>query len=185
MTKKIIISLVLIAAVALGVLYGKGLLSVHQSLTPPASLSALVLEKQPQPAPKVSFVDAAGTRHALESLRGRYVLLNLWATWCGPCVNELPALARLAHFTPGLRVLTVNWKEKPAMIEPFLKSHNAGTLPTFIDDTGEVMKGVKAFGLPMTVLIDPKGNIIARAAGPAEWDAPESVAYFKRVAQGS
>lgn len=185
MTKKIIISLVLIAAVALGVLYGKGLLSVHQSLTPPATLSALVLEKQPQPAPKVSFVDASGTRHALESLRGRYVLLNLWATWCGPCVNELPALARLAHFTPGLRVLAVDWKETPAAVDAFLKSHNAGTLPTFVDDTGEVMKGLKAFGLPMTVLIDPKGNIIARAAGPAEWDAPESVAYFKRVAQGS
>jgi thiol-disulfide isomerase/thioredoxin len=185
MTKKIIIVLAVIATVALGVVYGRGLLSVHQSLAPPASLSALVLEKQPQPAPKVSFADKTGTRHALEALRGRWVLLNIWATWCGPCVNELPQLARLAHFTPGLRVLTVNWREKPDAVDAFLKSHNAGTLPTFIDDTGEVMKGLKAYGLPMTVLINPKGNIVARAAGPAEWDNPESVAYFKRVAQGS
>ena len=73
----------------------------------------------------------------------------------------------------------------PDAAAAFLKSHNAGTLPTFIDDTGEVMKGLKAYGLPMTVLINPKGNIVARAAGPAEWDNPESVAYFKRVAQGS
>jgi thiol-disulfide isomerase/thioredoxin len=185
MTKKIIIILAVIATVALGVVYGRGLLSVHEGFAPPASLSALVLEKQPKPAPKVSFADKAGTRHALSSLQGRWVLLNLWATWCGPCVNELPQLARLAHFTPGLRVLTVNWREKPDAVDAFLKSHNAGTLPTFIDDTGEVMKGLKAFGLPMTVLIDPKGNIVAKAAGPAEWDTPESVAYFKRVAQGS
>jgi thiol-disulfide isomerase/thioredoxin len=181
MTKKIIISLAVIAAVALGVLYGKGLLSVHQGLTPPASLAVLVLEKQPKPAPAVDFVDQAGTRHALETFRGRYVLLNLWATWCGPCVNELPSLARLAKFAPGVRVLAVDWREKPGAVGAFLKSHDAGALPTLVDDTGAVMRGVKAYGLPMTVLIDPKGNIVARAAGPADWGTPEAVAYFKRI----
>lgn len=185
MTKKIIISLALIAAVVLGVVYGRGLLSVHQSLEPPASLKVLVWEKQPKAAPAASFIDKAGTRHALDTLRGRYVLVNLWATWCGPCVNELPSLARLAHFTPGLRVLAVDWKEKPEAVDAFLKSHNAGTLPTLVDDTGSLMKALGAYGLPMTVLIDPKGNIVAKAAGPAEWGSPESVAYFKKVVQGT
>jgi cytochrome oxidase Cu insertion factor (SCO1/SenC/PrrC family) len=80
MTKKIIISLAVIIAVALGVLYGKGLLSVHQGLEPPAALSALALEKAPKTAPNVQFTDAKGTRYALDAFRGRYVLLNLWAT---------------------------------------------------------------------------------------------------------
>ncbi len=181
MTKKIIISLAVIAAVALGVLYGKGLLSVHQSLSPPASLSVLALEKQPKPAPAATFIDQTGTRHALEAFRGRYVLLNLWATWCGPCVNELPSLARLAKFAPGLKVLAVDWREKPAAVDAFLKSHDAGSLPTLVDDTGAMMRGVGAYGLPMTVLIDPKGNIIAKAAGPADWGTPESVDYFKKI----
>ena len=103
MTKKIIISLAVIIAVALGVLYGKGLLSVHQGLEPPASLSALALEKSPKTAPAVQFTDAKGSRHALDAFQGRYVLLNLWATWCGPCVKELPALARLLASPPVLR----------------------------------------------------------------------------------
>src|SRR3954469_25094000 len=84
MTKKIIISLTVIVAVVCGVLYGKGLLSVHHGLEPPASLSVLALEKDPKTAPDVHFADAQGNRHALSAFRGRYVLLNLWATWCGP-----------------------------------------------------------------------------------------------------
>src|SRR5438309_1041364 len=79
MTKKIIISLAVIAALVLGVLYGKGLLSVHQGLEPPASLSVLALEKTPKSAPDVHFADAKNNRYALKSFQGRYVLLNLWA----------------------------------------------------------------------------------------------------------
>jgi thiol-disulfide isomerase/thioredoxin len=181
MTKKILISLAVIAALALGVLYGKGLLSVHQGFQPPASLAVLVLEKAPKPAPTATFTDPTGGRHALDAFHGRYVLMNLWATWCGPCVNELPSLARLAKFATGLKVLAVDWREKPAEVDAFLKSHNAGSLPTLVDDSGAMMRGVGAYGLPMTVLIDPNGKIIARAAGPADWGSEESVAYFKRI----
>jgi thiol-disulfide isomerase/thioredoxin len=181
MTKKILISLAVVTALALGVLYGKGLLSVHQGFQPPASLSVLVLEKQPKSAPEGTFVDASGGRHALNAFHGRYVLLNLWATWCGPCVNELPSLARLAKFAPGLKVLAVDWHEKPAVVDAFLKSHDAATLPTLVDDSGAMMRGLGAYGLPMTVLIGPDGKIIARAAGPADWGSEDSIAYFKRI----
>jgi thiol-disulfide isomerase/thioredoxin len=181
MTKKILISLAVVTALALGVLYGKGLLSVHQGFEPPASLSVLVLEKRPGPAPSASFVDALGSRHALDAFHGRYVLLNLWATWCGPCVNELPSLARLAKFAPGLKVLAVDWHEKPGTVQAFLKDHNAGSLPTLVDDSGAMMRGLGAYGLPMTVLIDPNGKIIARAVGPADWGSQDSITYFKRI----
>src|SRR5882762_3036022 len=101
MTKKIIISLAVVVAVAFGFLYGKGLLSVHQGLEPPASLAVLKLEKAPKAAPAVTFADSAGGSHALDQFKGRYVLVNLWATWCAPCVAELPSLARLAAHAPG------------------------------------------------------------------------------------
>jgi thiol-disulfide isomerase/thioredoxin len=182
MTKKIIISLAVIAALALGVLYGKGLLSVHQGFQPPASLSALVLEKTPKTAPDVHFADALGNRQALDAFRGRYVLLNLWATWCGPCVNELPSLARLAQFAPGLKVVAVNTGDRSDVdAAGFLKSHNAGALAVYRDNETVMMKTFGAYALPMTVLIDPAGKVIARADGPADWGSAESVAYFKRI----
>ena len=182
MTKKIIISLAVIAALVLGVLYGKGLLSVHQGLEPPASLSVLALEKAPQTAPDVHFTDAQGNRYALKSFQGRFVLVNLWATWCGPCVNELPSLARLSRFAPGIKVVAINTADRGAADIPgFLKSHNAAALGTFRDTDTVMMKSFGAYGLPMTVLIDPTGKIVAKAAGPAEWGSPEAVAYFKRI----
>ena len=182
MTKKIIISLAVIAAVVMGVLYGKGLLSVHQGLEPPASLSALVLEKTPKSAPAVHFADPAGTRHALDAFRGRYVLLNLWATWCGPCVNELPSLARLSRFALGVRVVAIDTADLATVdAAGFLKEHNAGNLAAYRDSEKVMMKTFGAFALPMTVLIDPQGKVIAKAAGPADWGSPDAVAYFKRI----
>jgi len=180
MTKKIIISLAVIAAIALGILYARGLLSVHQGLTPPPSLAALKLERNPQAAPDVAFSDAAGKRMKLADFRGRFVLVNLWATWCAPCVAELPALSRLAAFAPGVRVLAINTDRGTVDAAAFLKSHKVA-LPVFRDSDVVMLKSFKAYGLPMTALVDPQGKIVARAEGPADWDSPEAVAYFKRI----
>ena len=181
MTKKIIISLAVIAALALGVLYGKGLLSVHQGFQPPASLAVLQLEKAPKPAPDVHFTDAVGGRHALDAFHGRYVLLNMWATWCGPCVNELPSLARLATFAPGLKVLAIDTDSTKVDAAGFLKGHNAGSLPVYVDSDHMMLRSFVVPGLPTTILIGPDGKVIARAEGPADWGSEEAVAYFKRI----
>ena len=179
---KIITVLAAIAAVASGVLYGKGLLNVHQEAHPPASLAALTLEKTPKPAPQIGFADAQGVRHALSALKGRYVLLNMWATWCAPCVSELPALAQLKGAVPGLMVIAVDLgRDKPAEADAFLKSHHAGSLGTFVDNEITMMRSFGVAGLPTTVLVDPSGKVIGRAEGPAEWAAPESVDYFKEL----
>jgi thiol-disulfide isomerase/thioredoxin len=181
MTKKIVISLAILAALAIGVLYGRSLLSVHQGIAPPASLSVLALEKSPKPAPDVTFSDAAGGRHALDAFHGRYVLLNLWATWCGPCVNELPSLARLSRLAPGLKVLAINTDHEKVDASAFLKSHNAGALPVYLDSQVMMLRSFGAYGLPMTVLIDPNGKLVAKAEGPADWGSDDAVAYFKRI----
>jgi thiol-disulfide isomerase/thioredoxin len=180
MTKKIVISLAVIAALVSGILYARGLLSVHQGIEPPPSLAALKLEKLPQNAPDVAFTDAGGARHALSTFRGRYVLVNLWATWCAPCVAELPALARLSAFAPGLKVLAINTDHGTVDAGAFLKDHHVA-LPVSRDSDVVMLKSFKAYGLPMTALIGPDGKILARAEGPADWDSPEAVAYFKRI----
>jgi len=186
-TAKILTCLAVAAAIALGVLYGKGLLSVHEARVKPASLAVLEAQNPAKAAPDVQFVDAAGGRHALGAFKGRYVLLNLWATWCAPCVSELPALARLKAQVPGLAVLAVDLtgrSETPAMADAFLKQHQAGALGALVDSDVKMMAAFRAVALPTTLLIDPSGKIVARAEGPAPWDSPDAVAYFKEVAGG-
>jgi thiol-disulfide isomerase/thioredoxin len=179
-TAKIVTILAVIFAVGLGILYARGLLSVHEGLDPPPSLAALRLQKPAKPAPDVAFTDVTGHRQALSGLKGRYVLLNLWATWCAPCVAELPALARLRAFAPGLMVLAINADRGAVDAGGFLKSHHVD-LPVLRDSDTVMMKRFVVYGLPMTVLIDPDGKVVARADGPADWDNPEAVAYFKRI----
>jgi len=182
-TTKILIVAVLAAAVAMGVLYGKGMLNVHESLGSPASLKVLTLQQAPRNAPSVAFTDGAGASHALADYRGKYVLLNLWATWCAPCVAELPALARLKQQVPGMTVLAVDVTRgsTPETASSFLKSHDAAALDTLVDSQTVMMRQFKAFSLPVTLLIDPQGRIIAKAEGPAEWDAADAVAYFRKL----
>ncbi len=178
---KIVTVLAVILAVALGILYARGLLSVHQGLEPPASLAVLALEKTPKAAPDVHFADATGASHGLEAFRGRYVLVNLWATWCGPCVLELPSLARLQANAPGLKVVAINTDHEKVDAAAFLKSHGAGALPVYLDTDRMMLRSFVVPGLPTTILIDPTGKVVARAEGPAEWGSPEAVAYFKRI----
>ncbi len=182
-TGKIVTVLAVVAAIASGVLYGKGLLAVHHGAQVPATLAALTLEKTPAPAPAIAFNDIQGTRHALDAFKGRYVLLNMWATWCAPCVSELPALARLKGAVPGLVVIAVDLthNDKAADAQSFLKSHHAGSLGAFVDQDITMMRSFGVAGLPTTILFDPQGKVIGRAEGPAEWAAPESVDYFKNL----
>jgi thiol-disulfide isomerase/thioredoxin len=181
----------IVIAVALGagaltvVLYGMWTRTVHAPAKPPASLARLAAMEKVAPAPAVTFMGADGRSHTLKEFRGHYVLLNLWAVWCAPCVKELPALAKLQSALPQgkMKVVAVDVaRGTPKDAEDFLKSHNATQLATYIDPNLTLMRAFGAYGLPLTILIDDKGNQIARAMGPAEWDAPESIAYFKALA---
>jgi thiol-disulfide isomerase/thioredoxin len=144
----------------------------------------LVAEKAPKAAPAVAFTDARGVRHSLKEYQGKHVLLNMWATWCAPCVAELPALAKLKASVPGMTVLAVDLtgkKETPAKADAFLKSHNAATLGANVDTETVFMRGFTAAVMPTTVLLDPHGKVIARAEGPAEWASPAAIAYFQSL----
>ena len=167
-------------SLGLAVLYGIGALPVNAA---PAMPKPLVAEKAAKAAPAVTFTDAKGTRHSLKSYQGKYVLLNMWATWCAPCVAELPALARLKAAAPNITVLAVDLtrKETPAKSEAFLKEHNAAALGANVDTQSMFMRSFVVPVMPTTVLIDPQGRVVARAEGPAEWAAPASVAYFKSL----
>jgi thiol-disulfide isomerase/thioredoxin len=182
--RSIAIAVLLGAGALLVVLYGMWTTRVHEPLKPPASLARLTPVEKVAPVPVVAFMGGDGRTHTLKEFRGRYILLNLWAVWCAPCVKELPALARLqAALPPGrMEVVAVDVaRGTPKDAVDFLKSHEASKLTPYIDPNLSLLRAFGAYGLPMTVLIDDKGNQVARAMGPAEWDAPESIDYFKAL----
>jgi thiol-disulfide isomerase/thioredoxin len=174
----------LVAGLAL--LAGLGVLYVILGRTvhaPPPALANLRLESARQ-VPDVSFSDVAGGSHALFEYRGRFVLLNLWGTWCAPCARELPALSRLSQATRMDRLAVIAVALPPGDVkdaQAFLAEHDARALVAYADSRTEFFRAFRAYGLPVTVLIDPAGREIARAVGPAKWDAPEAVAYLKSV----
>jgi thiol-disulfide isomerase/thioredoxin len=171
-----------VAGAALLVLYVMFGRPVHAP-EPPAGLARLE-PVAPTALPDVAFTDAQGGRHTLSAFKGRYVLLNLWATWCAPCVRELPALAKLQSAMPpgGLTVVAVNvGRGNPAETLAFLKAHNAASLTGYFDPDLGVMHVFGAFGLPLSVLFDRQGREVAHALGPAGWDDPAAIAYFKSL----
>jgi thiol-disulfide isomerase/thioredoxin len=182
-TLSVVVLVAVVAAAAVGyVLYGNRSAAVHAPATPPQSLARLVPVKAPAAVAAVAFTGADGKRHALSEFKGHYVLLNLWAVWCVPCVKELPALAKLQAGAPGLTVVPVDVaRGTPADAAAFLKEHGAASLPAYIDTDLALMRTFGAYGLPLTILIDDKGREVARAVGPADWDAPDAVDYFKAL----
>jgi thiol-disulfide isomerase/thioredoxin len=133
----------------------------------------------------VSWTDANGNRVRLADFRGRFVVLNLWATWCAPCITELPALARAqaALARDKVQVIAVDLENQAAVkVAEFLKAHGAGTLPVHIDKDLALMRAFRAYALPLTILYDKNGREFGRAEGPQKWDDPEAIGYLRDMA---
>lgn len=147
---------------------------------PPGELARFRLETPAQP-PQVTFEDSEGDQHRLEDFRGRYVLLNLWATWCAPCVNELPSLSRLSADMDPRRFVVIAVALPPGDVmsaRQFLFEHGAGKLAAYFDRDTVFMRSFHAYALPLTVLIDPHGEEIGRAMGAQRWDAGAAIRYL-------
>jgi thiol-disulfide isomerase/thioredoxin len=180
------LAIVVVVAVALiGIaLYAMRPEGVHETTTRPDSLAKLVAVDSPRRLPAAAFFDAKGARLSLASFNGHYVLLNLWATWCGPCVRELPALAKLQQAVPTLSIVAVSeGRENAAETERFLKAHRAGALHVYTDPDHAFLAALGVVGLPLSVLMDGKGMERAKAEGPAEWDDPEAIAYMRQMTE--
>ncbi|HJW41441.1 MAG TPA: TlpA disulfide reductase family protein [Rhizomicrobium sp.] len=185
-THYIVIAAVVVVLAAAAVLYEMRGGAVQRDAGPPAALAPYAADKAPLMVPQVAITDASGARLSLASFRGRYVLLNLWAPWCAPCVRELPALARLQGAVPkkGFSVVAVDvGRGSAADARAFLDGHGAKALDTYVDSDIALIRAFGVYGLPLSVLIDPKGREIGRAVGPAQWDSRDAITYFADLAK--
>ena len=171
-------------AVLVGVLYVILSGPVHAVSNPPEALSRLQPLRHPHLAPDIAIADGRGRLKMLDAFRGHYLLVNLWATWCSPCVRELPALAALqtALKGRGLDIVAVNVGHADAKtIRVFLAAHQAESLGVWRDPAHAFIRSFDAYGLPTSILIDPEGREIARVVGTAKWDAPSAIRYFRHL----
>lgn len=146
--------------------------------------AGLMLWAQPRPLPELAFVDADGRRHTVADFRGKVVLLNVWATWCAPCREEMPALDRLQQQLGGadFQVLALSLdQEGIGVVQRFFEEFRIEHLTPYID-AGEPPGPVPdAPGIPVTLVLDRQGRELGRKLGSAEWDSAEMQAFLRGV----
>ena len=141
------------------------------------SLVRLTSLDAPPIQPPLTFRDADGDTLKLEDLRGRKVLLNVWASWCAPCVAELPTLEAVAEGRNDIDVVTVSLDRRPEDAAEFL-AREGFDLPAWWDESFSLAGRLKAPGVPVTVLYNEGGREVARVAGEADWTSPEATALL-------
>jgi len=158
-----------------------------------------VVGAEPKLIPDLTFEDGDGNSLRLSDFRGRLVLLNVWATWCAPCREELPSLNRLQAILGGPDIAVVALSVDRGGVEPvkrFLSAIGVQNLPIYLDRTSASLvdsgilgipistspsKGsLGVFGIPTTLLIDREGRELGRLIGPTEWDSPQMITLIQR-----
>jgi thiol-disulfide isomerase/thioredoxin len=125
-------------------------------------------------APNFSLEDLHGKKVDLKQFKGKVVFLNFWATWCGPCKEEMPSMEALCEKFKGnpfiFLTISVDYEEKKKVKE-FIDKHRY-TFPVLIDPKCFTLDLYGVKGIPTTILIDKKGNMIGRSVGPKDWNHP-------------
>ncbi|HEX7775674.1 MAG TPA: TlpA disulfide reductase family protein [Parvibaculum sp.] len=140
-----------------------------------------VPDAAPAPVPNLEFRDGAGKLVHLADFRGKLLLLNLWATWCTPCREEMPSLDGLqgAIGSDKFQVLALSVDQNGLeLARAFLKEVKADHIALYNDPTARANFLMKGYGLPTTVLVSPDGLELGRIVGPAEWNTPEAKALI-------
>jgi len=146
----------------------------------------LIETKPAKPVPALTLMSLADEQPTnLDAYKGKPMIVNLWATWCGPCLTEMPSLMKLSERLKDTGVVVVAISEDKGgkfVVDPFLKEHNIAGLQIFLDKTMSTGKALQeTSGLPITLLIDADGNEIGKVKGDRDWDSPESRAEIAKL----
>ena len=130
--------------------------------------------------PEIGVVDEAEAPHALADYKGQWVLLNFWATWCAPCRAEMPTLQALdTAMGDDFSVITVaTGRNSVEAIDKFFAEAGITTLPKLRDPKSELARNMGVLGLPLTVILNPAGQEVARLIGDADWNSPDAKAML-------
>lgn len=126
----------------------------------------------------LSFPNTEGEVVTLSKFQGKVVLVNLWATWCPPCVKEMPSMQRLKEKIgdKDFEIVAINAGEEQASVDAFLLQMEPElTFTILLDEVSSLLSDLSVRGLPMSFLVDREGNIVESILGGREWDSPAMI----------
>ena len=137
-------------------------------------------------APDFQLEDTKGNQVSLSDFRGKVVLVNLWATWCPPCIEEMPSMERLNEIMAGddFVMLAVNTEENGRSVVPAFLQKKPYTFPILYDDKAVVQKLYGVFKFPESFVIRKDGIVAEKIIGPLDWSSIETITYLKNLTKG-
>jgi peroxiredoxin len=169
-------------AVAAGVVF----LALNQQKTLRGSFEPAMLEVG-RPAPDFTLPGLDGKMVSLSDYRGKVVLVNIWATWCPPCIAEMPSMEKLYQQLKGdpFEILAVSLDTPGAgAVAPFMKKHNL-SFPALIDSQGITKIAYRATGVPESFIVNQQGVLAKIIIGPINWAAPDTLSFFRQLLHNS
>ncbi|MFN7222594.1 MAG: TlpA family protein disulfide reductase [Paracoccaceae bacterium] len=169
---------------SLAVLYTALALGANPVLADVAALrdgdmKKLALHADPVAVSDVTLLDAADAPTSLANYKGKWIVLNFWATWCAPCRHEMPSLDRLQAAMPDIAVLPVaTGRNAVPAIEKFYAEAGISHLPILRDPKSELSRSASVMAVPVTLILNPEGQEVARLIGDADWDSDSAKAVL-------
>jgi thiol-disulfide isomerase/thioredoxin len=149
-------------------------------LSPLFSAAGEISQTSPAPAPDLRLPDLSGRERGLGDFQGKVLLVNFWASWCSPCIEEMPSLKRLAEQMRGKPFALVGVNVEESRFRAMTMAQRLKLdFPILLDSEGAVFKGWGATVLPTTYVVDASGSVRYVAQGPIDWDAPDVLAMIR------
>ena len=160
---------------------------VYGVLTRPASGPDHVAPRVGQAMPDFVLPDLEGNMVQLSALRGKVVFINIWATWCPPCVEEMPTMQRLYErfHDRDLALLAISIDALGAqVVAPFMRQYGL-TFPALLDPTASIERLYRTSGVPESFVVDKHGHLVEKVVGPRDWAHPQVIRMFERLLAAS
>ncbi len=147
--------------------------------------ASVIQQMAPSPAPDLTFTDAKGKPLSLANYRGSGLVVNIWATWCIACVAELPSFVAISQTLAKSKILILPISVDfggAQVVADYYRRHQIKSLPLLVDPDGNVAGALNVPGIPVTIIVNPAGQLTGRRDGGANWNTAGSLALIERLA---
>ncbi|MCL1063321.1 TlpA family protein disulfide reductase [Shewanella benthica] len=157
--------------------------STGEAIEKPMIMSRFIEMSSARSVPDVSFTDTNGDEISLKQFHGKVVMVNLWATWCPPCVKEIPQMEQIrqTNLNNNLVVIPISIDEEPELVKPFLAKHGLAEYQTWLDPKKQIDQVMPADIVPATYFFDGSGNLIGFLRGYLDWGDKDVQPYLEKL----